>query len=268
MTKSVIIYTYFQSSVSDYNLKFFVEKELQYRENIDYIIVINGFNYDDKNIYFPNISNLTIIPRENIGYDFGGYNCGLEYIQLNNKKYDYYFFMNGGVFGPILPHYFIDSHWSTVFIKKINDIVKLVGTTIVCLPPWDMGGFGPKVEGFFFMVDQIGLDLLQNQQTIFCDHSNKCDAIVKGEYGLSNCILKHGYSIDCMLRKYQNIDWRDPNNYHMNDYIHPSKKNSFYGNSIIPYEVIFYKWFWRKTDTEAEHTLYFELIQQYANNNT
>lgn len=36
------------------------------------------------------------------------------------------------------------------FYKKINDIVKLVGTTIVCLPQWDAGGYGPKVEGFFY----------------------------------------------------------------------------------------------------------------------
>ena len=43
--KSVIIYTYYMSPSSDYNLSFFVKKELSYKPNIDYIIVINGHNY-------------------------------------------------------------------------------------------------------------------------------------------------------------------------------------------------------------------------------
>ena len=40
-------------------------------------------------------------------------------------------------------------------------------TTIVCLPHHDAGGYGAKVEGFFFMVDQIGLTVLRNEKTIF-----------------------------------------------------------------------------------------------------
>ena len=70
-------------------------------------------------------------------------------------------------------------------IKKINDSVKLVGTTIVCLPNYDAGGYGPKVEGFFFMTDNIGLNLLKNQKNIFCNHPDKYSAIVNCEYGLS-----------------------------------------------------------------------------------
>ena len=103
--KNVIIYTYFSSPSSDYNLNFFVKKELSYKDNIDYIIVINGYNYHE-NIVFPNLDNLTILKRDNIGYDFGGHNYALEYIKTNLKKYDYYFFMNSGVIGPIIPNYF------------------------------------------------------------------------------------------------------------------------------------------------------------------
>ena len=66
--KSVIIYTYYKLSSSDYNLNFFVKKELSYKNNIDYIIVINGFKYDS-NIIFPILDNITIIKRENIGQD-------------------------------------------------------------------------------------------------------------------------------------------------------------------------------------------------------
>jgi hypothetical protein len=167
--------------------------------------------------------------------------------------------MNSGVIGPIIPYYFT-SHWTDIFIKKINDSVKLVGTTIVCLPEYDDGCYGPKIEGFFFMTDNIGLELLKNQKNIFCNHQNKYSAIVNGEYGLSNCILKNGYSIDCMLPKYQNINWTNKVNYNMNNNIHPSRKNSFYGYSINPYDVIFHKWYWN-----GEPTVNFEIIKQYVN---
>jgi hypothetical protein len=253
--KSLIVYTYFSSSSSDYNLDFFVKKELSYKDNIDYIIVINGYNYSD-HIKFPELTNLTIIKRENIGYDFGGHNAALESIK---KSYDFYFFMNSGVIGPIIPYYFTLTHWTDIFIKKINDSVKLVGTTIVCLPENDSGGYGPKIEGFFFMTDNIGLELLKNQKNIFCNHQNKFNAIVNGEYGLSNCILKNGYSIDCMLPKYQNINWTNKANYNMNNNRHPSRKNNFYGSSINPYDVIFHKWYWND-----EPTVNFEIIKQYV----
>ena len=255
---SVIIYTYFSSHSADYNLNYFVKKELSYKDNIDHIIVINGYNYD-KTIQFPNLSNLTIIKRENVGYDFGGHNHALEYIENKSKHYDYYFFMNSGVIGPIIPHYFTETHWTNVFIKKINECIKLVGTTIVCLPHNDAGGYGPKVEGFFFMVDNIGLNLLKKQQNIFCNHNDKYSAIINGEYGLSNCILQNGFSIDCMLPKYQNIDWKNNDNYKLNNNIHPSRKNSFYGYSINPYDVIFHKWHWHNADN-----VNYEIIKQYV----
>ena len=256
--KSVIIYTYFSSLSSDYNLSFFIKKELSYKDNIDYIIVINGFEHSPE-IIFPNLDNLTVLKRENIGFDFGGHNFALEYINQKSKVYDYYFFMNSGVIGPIIPHYFTQHHWSNVFINKINDKVKLVGTTIVCLPQKDKGGYGPKVEGFFFMVDAIGLELLKNQKTIFCNHKDKISTIINGEYGLSKCILNNGYTIDCMLPKYQNIDWTNSDNHNLNNNKHPSRKNSFYNHSINPYDVIFYKWYWRGQETVNE-----DIIKQYV----
>jgi hypothetical protein len=256
--KSVIIYTYFSSPSSDYNLDFFIKKEVSYKDNIDYIIVINGYEYA-KTIQFPSIQNLTVLKRENIGFDFGGHTYALEYLKENSKVYDYYFFMNSGVIGPILPHYYKEIHWSSIFINKINDRVKLVGTTIVCLPHVDVGGYGPKVEGFFFMTDSIGLNLLINEKTIFYNHPDKRSAILDGEYSLTKCILKHGYSIDCMLPRYQNIDWRNEANYNLNENLHPSRKNTYYGYSINPYDVIFHKWFWHERDT-----VNFDIIKQYV----
>lgn len=252
--RSVVIYTYFQSRSSDYNLSFFIKNELTYRQNIDYIIVINGYNV---RMSFPELDNLTILKRHNVGYDYGGHNHALNYIK--NKKYDYYFFMNSGVIGPIIPNYYTGPHWSSIFINKITDKVKLVGTTISCLPHHNMGGYGPKVEGFFFMTDNIGLELLKNQQTIFFDHPNKQRAIINGEYGMTKCIFNGGYTIDCMIPEYQNIDWLDEKNYTLNNNMNPSRANSFYGNSLNPYDVIFHKWFWHGLDT-----VNFDVIKYYV----
>lgn len=260
--KSVIIYTYFQSEVGDYNLYFFMNQEVSYKENIDYLFVINGF-HSPSHIVFPSLPNVTVLRRENKGYDFGGHAHALQHLQTHSQSYDYYFFINSGVIGPILPYYMKQLpsfHWSQLFIQKITSTVKLVGTTIVCLPHSDAGGYGPKVEGFFFMTDQQGIELLLQKQTIFCNHDTKHSAIVNGEYGLSTCMFEHGYSIDCMIPMYQHLDWKDSTHYTLNQNKHPSRKNSFYGMSLNPYDLIFHKWFWRGESSVNE-----DLIHHHVN---
>ena len=262
--KIVISLAYYETPRSAYNLKFFVENELKYRENIDYIIVINGMNCS---VSLPELNNLTVIRRENTGFDFGAHSVALNYIKTNMIYYDYFIYLNSGVIGPIVPHY-LKIHWSNFFIEKINDKVKLVGTTIVCLPSHDDGGYGPKIEGFFFVTDRVGMELIDREKTIFKIHETFWSDIVYGEYGLSNCILRNGYSIDCMIKKYQGIDWTDKKNWNLNNNKHPSRKNSFYGNSLLPYELIFHKWYWKPGDPNYDtDPCNFELIKQYVENN-
>ena len=171
---------------------------ISYQDNIDFIIVINGHTC---NVKLPQLPNLKVIYRGNIGFDFGGHKAALD--SLDGLQYDYYFFMNSGVIGP-----FLDDtrptgvHWTQLFIKKITDKVKLVGTSIYCVPNSHPEYKGPRVEGFCFMTDNIGLHLLLDEKTIFYDHTSKHDAIHYGEYGLTECIFKRGYTIDCMLKKY------------------------------------------------------------------
>ena len=99
--KKVISYVYYNSPSSNYNLNFFIKKELRYRPDVDYILVINGYECP---IPLPTFDNFKVIKRENTGYDFGGHFVALNYIKEHNKKYDYFFFMNSGVCGPIIPN--------------------------------------------------------------------------------------------------------------------------------------------------------------------
>lgn len=257
--KILISYSYYETDIAKYNLDFFIKKGIINDPNILYVFVINGFNCS---INIPVLDNVKIIKRENTGYDFGAHYAALESEKDNSSIYDYYIFLNSGVFGPILPHYLSGYKWYMPFINKINTSVKLVGTSIVCLPESDAGGYGPKVEGFFFVTDSIGLNLLLQDGNVFKIHENKYSAIVYGEYGLSNIILNSGYSIDCMLHKYQDINWLDKSNWTCNNNQHPSRKNSFYGKSINPYEVIFHKWKWIYNND----SIHYDIIEEYVNN--
>ena len=62
-----------------------------------------------------------------------------------------------------------------------------------------------------------------------------------------------------MLKKYKNIDWQDEKNYYINDNKHPSRKNSYFGESIDPFEVIFHKWFWHNHPTVS-----LDLVEKYT----
>ena len=239
--KIFISYVYYPSPSNDYNLSYFIDNEIKYRENVFYSIVINGQNCS---YTIPKLLNVNVIYRDNIGFDFGGYKASLDYANCNNylDKFDYFFFMNSGVIGPILKDK--SQEWYSKFTTKFNNLTKLIGTTIVCLPKYDSGGFGPKVEGFCFCLVKKGLELVLKDGKIFYNHETKRDAIINGEYGLSRCIINNGFTIDCMLDKYKNINWYDGRNHFLNHNKHPSRYNSYFGISINPYEVIFHKWYW------------------------
>ena len=86
----------------------YYEKEEQYRRNfryfldhaifdtIDFVLVVHG----GCTVKIPHRPNIRVLYRENVGYDFGGYAHGLASVQKDN--YDYFFFVNTSVIGPIM----------------------------------------------------------------------------------------------------------------------------------------------------------------------
>jgi hypothetical protein len=255
INKSLVIYTYFSSPSSDYNLEFYSKMAITNEANIDFIIVING---NICNVNLPQLPNLKVIYRDNIGFDFGGHKAALD--SLNGKQYDYYFFMNSGVLGPFLHDtHPKDFHWTQPFIKKITDKVKLVGTCIMTNPL-----HGPLIEGFSFMTDHIGLNLLLNKQTIFFNHKTKVDAIHNGEMALAKCMFDENYTIDCMLEKFQGVNWLDKSNWSFNSCEPPSRKGKYFGGSIDPFKVIFHKWYWHNP---SDSMVSFDIVENYVNLN-
>ena len=218
---------------------------------VDYIIVVNGHTC---NVALPKLPNLKVIYRDNVGFDFGGHKAALD--SLNGKQYDYYFFMNSGVLGPFLPDtHPKDLHWTELFIKKITDKVKLVSLSIF------PSGDHVTSEGYFFMTDRIGLDLLLTKMPVFYDCPSKYAAI-GSENALSRCILNNGYTIDCMLDKFKGVNWLDRNNWNLNNANPPSRKNGYFGESINPFETIFHKWYW---DNPSDSMVSHDIVDAHVN---
>jgi hypothetical protein len=244
---TVCIYSYFHTLVAEYNLSFFVEHLLPH---VTYIFVING-HYCPVEIPVLN-NNVTIIKRDNIGYDFGAYRAGLDSIK-DKDTFSYYVFMNSGVFGPVLPHYSRNIDYFKIFTDKITDKVKLVGTTLNITGKHAPEGFGPKIEGFFFATDTQFLKILLKDGSIFRNYDNKLFIIMYSEYGLSTCAFRSGYSIACMLRNYDK-DWSDIDNWEV-----MPKPISRCPECVNPYEVIFHKWYW----TDVPDLVCFDIIENY-----
>jgi GR25 family glycosyltransferase involved in LPS biosynthesis/SAM-dependent methyltransferase/tetratricopeptide (TPR) repeat protein len=255
--RSLVVYVYSATDPSDYNLKFFSKAAISYSENIDYIIVVNGHLC---RVELPQLANLTVIYRDNVGFDFAGHKAALD--SLNGKKYDYYFFLNSSVLGPFY-HEEPKVHWTELFTRRITDKVKLVGTCIFCIPSSHPVYSGPLVEGFFYLTDEVGLNLLLNRPSIYLNYELKADSVHNGEFAITRCILENGYSIDCMLEKFQGVDWLDKSNWSFNSCEPPSRRGKYFGGSIDPFEVIFHKWYWHNPN---DSMVSFDIVDNYVKN--
>jgi hypothetical protein len=237
--RTAIIYAYFETPQTKFNLNFYSKIGISNSETEFYVIVVNGHSCS---VDLPPLSNLVVLERDDIGgdfgADFGAHNCALEWLNKNKEPFDYYIFLNSSVIGPFLPPYYPKSlHWSDIFTSRITDQIKLVGTTISCISMTNLKNSGPKVGGHFFATDGVGLDVLYNSQIIFKDHLSKMDTI-QAEYNLTSLIMGNGYSIDCLLYQYENVDWTDKNIYKLHS------GNVTTDTTIHPFEVVFHKWYW------------------------
>lgn len=255
---TVILYAYYETPRTIFNIDFYTKIGIEKSDNIFYVITINGYNCS---VDLPDLPNVIILKRENIGFDFGAHGYALEWLANNNMIFKSYIFLNASVVGPFLPTYYPKSlHWSNIFISKITDEVKLVGTSISCLPKSDAGGFGPKVAGYCFATDDIGLNILLNNKTIFVNHETKFNAIM-AEYGLTSAIMTAGYTIDCLMYRYENVDWTDKNNWNLSEDVFPDRLDTNDGISLHPFEVVFQKWYW---EHHPQRLIFYNYCKKYA----
>eukprot|EP00798_Chlamydomonas_sp_ICE-L_P028092 gene28092-31200_t len=88
---------------------------------------------------------------------------------------------------------------------------------------------------------QVGLQVLKRDKHVFQCHSNRWNTIYHSELGSSAAMFRAGYNIDCLMERYQDVDWRDPTNWVCNARFSPQGENFLDGITLDPLEVMFVK---------------------------
>lgn len=73
--------------------------------------------------------------------------------------------------------------------------------------------------------------------------------------------MENNYTIDCLLYRYQNVDWTDKNNWKLYDNIFPDRLNRYDGISIHPFEVVFHKWYWSDHKNDL---IFYDYCKKYS----
>lgn len=243
--KLCFVYHYFEKDrIYKDNLLYFLSKA-QLQEN-NYIFVVSGSCTVD----IPKLENIKIIYRKNENFDFGGYIEALNTYPVLLLDMDYVFFINNSTRGPFTTN----NIWYDKFIDKFQEDIHLVGSSINVLhndsfyvklynSKYNHRKVIPHVQTTAYAINKFGLSFLKKIKFFECDMSlSKVDVIINYELRLSTLFLEAGFNIGCILKKYE-LDFRnidaDPN--YSSKEGDPLYKDSYFGKTLTPYELIFVK---------------------------
>lgn len=292
----LLIYVYAEShSYALSNLIYFIETAVRETDPVDYYFILQQNN--NKNI---NESKLPKLPRnaryihhENKCYDYGTAGWFLAKFTFGNphknenfakdtkrkdlRKYKYFIFMNSSTRGPYLPPYYLTLvslyesrsgkkyFWYSIFTERITEKVKLVGPLISC-------EVSPHIQNYVVATDFIGLSVVlksEDDHGVFDCHATFLDAIYHGEIGFTTRILAAGYMIDCLMTKYQKINFNAPQNRFCNNKANPHVNYGVDGISLDPYEIVFIKFNYKRNDgIAADRALIYQKWVKELKNNT
>lgn len=247
----LVLYSYYEKNPQyARTLDYFIRAGVRPNDPVDYLFIIQGHNLS---VTIPDYSNVKVLRRwRNNCYDFGAYGIGIAWLGGPEfiTQYDHIIFINPSAVGPILPKYWPQSlHWSEIFTSRIRGNVHACGASLVCLPPGDLGGWGPRVEGMAFVASQQAVQATLARKVFTC-HKSKIDVIVNGEYMFSKVLLELGMNLDSLLLKYGQVDWTDKKNWNCNHNEHPARKLTYSTDeneqkiSVHPLETVFFKPVW------------------------
>ncbi|PNW75479.1 hypothetical protein CHLRE_12g528300v5 [Chlamydomonas reinhardtii] len=230
------------------NLEFFVREAVMDDTRSDYVIVVQE-STDLGKVTLPKLpKHARYVRHTNRCYDWGTFGWLLLSGKVDPRQYRYYFFINCSVRGPFLPSYAQGYvHWTEPFTSRLVGDVKLVGPTISCEGSPLNGDFrgkwrhNPHVQSYVVATDQVGLQVLLDDGRVFHCHNTRWNTIYYSELGSSTAVLHAGYNLDCLMTKYQGLDWRDKANWDCNGRSSPQSDLTYDGISLDPYEVMFVK---------------------------
>lgn len=200
MTKVLVLYVF---HIYNERVKAFISDSLFYDENIDFIIISND---EGVKVEIPGdtLTNVRVMYRKNIGYDFGGWSDALL---ANNtyRGYDKFIFVNSSVVGPFLPVGY-GGRWTDVYLDGLEGNIKLFGSTINTMgDPLNSS----HVQSYIFSMDRGTLEYLI-RTGIFSSSEYAKDfdeAIEKKEVLMSRKVIENGWNIGSLLPLYRGVDF-------------------------------------------------------------
>lgn len=236
------------------NLQFFLSNVLKPQDAARYVVVVDhGLDQlgHFSTIALPhlpkNAEYLSIRGCFELGH-VGKVIFGQSKVQIDIKQYKYFVWLDSTVRGPFLPSYLTNLSnspiWHTLLTARLTSTVKLVGATIDCSPVSLQQDTSmrvlPHVESTLMATDRVGLKLMQEAGCFEC-HSTWREAKVKGEVAGSAAILQAGYNLDCLMLRYQGVNWQDNTKWRCGNMISPHQEGTYDGTSLSPLEVMFVK---------------------------
>jgi len=231
MAKYLIVYSYFQENEYENNLNFFIKNGFIDDPNYKFVIVVNGnTDYKLKN------DNITLIKRENQGFDFAGWGHGLNSVKICD--YDYFIFLNSTCIGPFIPRYVPNNlNWVNIFTSKLDSNIKLCGPTINYLNKSKK--MSPHIQSFAFATDKTGIDVLLKEKIFEPEKNIDRNSLIENhEVRMSDVFLKKGFNLFAFQLS-ENIKYSNNKEFLYHDDIHFMGK--YYDETINPLEVMFVK---------------------------
>lgn len=191
------------------NLTYFLEKG--YREDVDFFIACVDFEPP------ANVNNVKFFKVENDSHDFGGFSRLLNDIDI--PQYDFFGFFNSSSLGPVFnPKE--KSNWLDYFLDRFLGDVGICGSTINCLSSYSphfkfVQNFLDSDKTYYHVQTYSYVLSLQALQTLvdakffrWPTKWSKTETILNYELGLTAHLLNHGFNISCLVKEYENIDFR------------------------------------------------------------
>jgi hypothetical protein len=236
-SRTLIVYVFGKTHVSsEKNLAFFIRTAVRQSHHADYYFILQQIDnkiFDESKLpILP--SNAHYVQHENKCFDIGTVGWFLSSGMIDKNRYKYFIFLNSSVRGPFIVSYYDSPVWYTIFTRRLNDHIKLVGCTINCEAP-------PHVQSYLWALNLETLDFLLKNTTVFACYEKKIDTINNAEIVASQIILKSGYGIDSLMTKYNGVDFRLNVTEKCSNQMNPVFDKGGSGITLDPYEVVFVK---------------------------
>ncbi|KAH7342412.1 hypothetical protein BKA65DRAFT_504038 [Rhexocercosporidium sp. MPI-PUGE-AT-0058] len=229
----LVTYVYMESDYAKLNLQFFINHGLH--AAADFIFILNGETTAEGLIPHDQ-PNVKVIKRKNTCYDLGSHWEVLTARKRGGKAlrdtYKKFILMNASIRGPFVPHWSKEC-WTDAYLNKLNEKVKLVGSSINCL-----GGGDQYVNSMIWATDTMGLNIMLTPAGI-----GKCfqtlDDAVLGEIRTTPLLKSAGYHVDVMMTMFQSQrDYAFENCTYDGDML---REGAYAGFNVHPFELLFIK---------------------------